>query len=96
MLGFIESILIGMFFVFVLIFIVPFWDLIVPPLKDFAMLFLSGIGKSIAIILGVVLGLVLLCVIIYKFVKFVERSKKSDKRYDEYNESINNILSKFN
>lgn len=53
-------------------------------------------GKGALIVIGIVVGVVLLIVLIAKLSDFAGESGKKDKRYDEYNESINNILSKFN
>lgn len=88
--------IVGAFAIMVLIFLIGHIQEIIGILAKPFLALLEEWGKGALIVVGVVLGVVLLIVLIAKLSNFADSSGKKDKRYDEYNESINNILSKFN
>ncbi len=65
-------------------------------LKDFLFSLISQLGIAAAIGIGIIAGIALIIFLVCRFLIFADDSCHEDKRYDEYHESINNILSKFN
>ena len=80
----------------VFIFLVPYLPEMMSGLKDFFLSIIAQLGIAAAIGIGIIAGIALIIVLICKFLIFADDSCYEDKRYDEYHESINNILSKFN
>ncbi len=88
---------VGLVFGFLLfIFLVPYLPEILGGLKDIFLSILGQLGIAAAIGIGIIAGIALIIFLLCKFLIFADDSCHEDKRYDEYHESINNILSKFN
>lgn len=94
------EIIIGSFFLgigfIVFIFLVPYLPEMFAGLKDFFLSLIAQLGIVAAIGIGIIAGIALIIFLVCKFLIFADDSCHEDKRYDEYHESINNILSKFN
>lgn len=98
--GFMLEILIGSLFfgigLIVFIFLVPVLPEILGFLKGLLFSIFAQLGIAAAIGIGIILGIALIIILVCKLLIFADDSCREDKRYDEYHESITNILSKFN
>lgn len=91
----IGSIFFGVGFI-LFIFLVPYLPEMLSGLKDFIFTVTAQLSIAAAIGIGVIAGIALIIILVCKLLIFADDSCHEDKRYDEYQESITNILSKFN